>query len=156
MFIYFWDRERQSMNGGGSEREGDTEAEAGSELSAQNLTRGSNSQTMRSWPEPNSKAQPTEPPRCSSSSSFLKFTYLCLRKRESRGGAEREGERGSQAGSLLPAQSPTQGLSPTHCKIIMTWAEIKSWMLKQLSHPGAPGVSFSIRQKSTATLSTSE
>ena len=24
MFIYFWDRERQGMNGGGAEREGDT------------------------------------------------------------------------------------------------------------------------------------
>ena len=32
MFIYFWDRERQSMNEGGSEREGDTESEAGSSL----------------------------------------------------------------------------------------------------------------------------
>ena len=29
-FIYFWDRERQSMNGGGAEREGDTESETGS------------------------------------------------------------------------------------------------------------------------------
>ena len=34
MFIYFWDRERQSMNGGGSEREGDTESETGSKLQA--------------------------------------------------------------------------------------------------------------------------
>ena len=32
MFIYFWDRERQSMNGGGAEREGDTQSEAGSRL----------------------------------------------------------------------------------------------------------------------------
>ena len=32
IFIYFWDRERQSMNGGGAEREGDTESEAGSRL----------------------------------------------------------------------------------------------------------------------------
>ena len=31
-FIYFWDRERQSLNGGGAEREGDTESEAGSRL----------------------------------------------------------------------------------------------------------------------------
>ena len=31
-FIYFWDWERQSMNGGGAEREGDTESEAGSRL----------------------------------------------------------------------------------------------------------------------------
>ena len=30
--IYFWDRERQSMNGGGAEREGDTESETGSRL----------------------------------------------------------------------------------------------------------------------------
>ena len=29
---YFWDRERQSMNGGGAEREGDTESETGSRL----------------------------------------------------------------------------------------------------------------------------
>ena len=33
-FIYFWDRERQSMNGGGAERVGDTESEAGSRLRA--------------------------------------------------------------------------------------------------------------------------
>ena len=32
MFTYFWDRERQSMSGGGEEREGDTESEAGSRL----------------------------------------------------------------------------------------------------------------------------
>ena len=31
-FIYFWDRERQSMSGGGAEREGDTESETGSRL----------------------------------------------------------------------------------------------------------------------------
>ena len=31
-FIYFWDRERQSMNRGGAEREGDTESETGSRL----------------------------------------------------------------------------------------------------------------------------
>ena len=32
VFIYFWDRERQSMKGGGAEREGDTELETGSRL----------------------------------------------------------------------------------------------------------------------------
>ena len=32
MFIYFGDRERQSMSGGGAERAGDTESEAGSRL----------------------------------------------------------------------------------------------------------------------------
>ena len=35
LLIYFWgDRERQSMNGGGAEREGDTESETGSRLRA--------------------------------------------------------------------------------------------------------------------------
>ena len=34
MFIYFWDRERQSTSRGGSEREGDTESETGSGLRA--------------------------------------------------------------------------------------------------------------------------
>ena len=33
-FIYFGDRERQSMNGGGAEREGDPESETGSRLRA--------------------------------------------------------------------------------------------------------------------------
>ena len=34
MFIYFLDRERQSMSGAGAEREGDTESEADSRLRA--------------------------------------------------------------------------------------------------------------------------
>ena len=32
MFIYFWEPERQSMSGGGAEREGDKESQAGSRL----------------------------------------------------------------------------------------------------------------------------
>ena len=32
VYFYFWDRERQSMNGGGAEREGDTEPETGPRL----------------------------------------------------------------------------------------------------------------------------
>ena len=65
MFIYFWERETQSVSRGGAETEGDTESEAapGSELSAQSPTRGSNPQTVRSWPELKLDAQPTEPPR---------------------------------------------------------------------------------------------
>ena len=49
-FIYFWDRERQSMNGEGQrERETQNRKQApGSEPSAQSLTRGSNSRTVRS------------------------------------------------------------------------------------------------------------
>ena len=39
-------------NGGGAETEGERESQAGSTLSAQSLTRGSNSPTARSQPEP--------------------------------------------------------------------------------------------------------
>ena len=43
--------------------------------------------------------------------SFKKKVYLFLREREhtSQGGAEREGDRGSEAGSALTADSPTWG-----------------------------------------------
>ena len=32
MFVYFWDRGRQSASGGGAVREGDTESETGSRV----------------------------------------------------------------------------------------------------------------------------
>jgi len=47
-----------------------------------------------------------------------------------RGGAEGKGKRESQADSK-PSLEP-------HDPEILTRAEIKSWMLNQLSHPGAP------------------
>ena len=50
------ERERERMSRGGAEREGDRGSEAGSALSPQSPTRGSNSQTTRSWPEPKSDA----------------------------------------------------------------------------------------------------
>ena len=61
------------MNGGGSEREGDTEFETGSSLRAVGTEpeAGLNSQKARSQPELESEAQPTEPPRCPSSLSIL-------------------------------------------------------------------------------------
>ena len=34
MFIYFGERQRKNVSGGGAEREGDTESEAGSRLRA--------------------------------------------------------------------------------------------------------------------------
>ena len=63
--VYFWERERTSR--GGAEREGDRGSKAGSELSAQSSKRGSNSQTMRSWPEP-----PRRPSSRFSSCSLLR------------------------------------------------------------------------------------
>ena len=78
---------------------------------------------------------------------FFMFTYferdrqrVREREREREGGreegAEWEGERESQASSTLSAQSPMRGWIP------WTWAEIKSWTLNQLSHPGAPNLSM--------------
>ena len=70
---------------------------------------------------------------------FFKFTYLFWERQRQHewGGAEREGKRESQAGSALPAQSPTKHLSSQNHEI-MTWAETKSWTLNWLSHLGAP------------------
>ena len=45
---------------GQREREGDRGSEAGSVLSPESPTQGSKSQTVRSWSEPKSDAQPTE------------------------------------------------------------------------------------------------
>ena len=77
---------------------------------------------------------------------FFYFTYFEKERRvcehASRGGAEREGERESQAVPLRSAQSLTQSLiEPVKCKI-MTWAKISSWMLNQLSHSEALGFYF--------------
>ena len=47
IFIFKRERQRQCMSVGGVEREGDTESEAGSQLSAQSLMWGSNPRTQR-------------------------------------------------------------------------------------------------------------
>ena len=69
------------------------------------------------------------------------FIYFWRRERHSmsRGGAEREDDTESKAGSRLWAVStePDVGLRPRNLEI-MTWAEIKSRTLNWLSHPGAP------------------
>ena len=49
IYLFLRDRERHSVNGRGAEREGDTESEAGSQLTAVNTC--SRPRTMRSWPE---------------------------------------------------------------------------------------------------------
>ena len=64
--VYLFLRQRESAWAGEGQRERETQnpkQAPGSELSAQSPTRGSNSRTVRSWPEPKSAAQPTEPPR---------------------------------------------------------------------------------------------
>ena len=58
-------KKRETVGEGQKERETQNLKQApGSELSAQILTWGSNSRTVRSQPEQKSVAQPTEPPRC--------------------------------------------------------------------------------------------
>ena len=52
-------------------------------------------------------------------------------------GREREGERESQAGCTSWAQMPNRGLDPTN-REIMTWVEIKNWMLNQPTEPRHP------------------
>ena len=63
MFIKNIETECERGRGRERERKTQTEEAPGSELSAQSPTRGSNSQAMRSRPEPKLDAQPTEPPR---------------------------------------------------------------------------------------------
>ena len=64
MFTFERDRDRMRVGEGQRERETQKQKQApGSELSARSPTRVSNSRAMRSWPEPKSDTQPTEPPR---------------------------------------------------------------------------------------------
>ena len=53
----------ESTSGGGTEREGDRGSEVAA-LTAESPVKVLNSQTLRSWPEPKSDAQPSEPLRC--------------------------------------------------------------------------------------------
>ena len=135
-FIYFWDRERQSMNGGGAEREGDRIGNKlpGSEPSAQSLMWGSNSWTARSWPgwsrTLNRLRHPGAP----------KYLFILERERvrvsEQGRGRERRRERIPSSLFTVSAESNV-GLKPTNGEI-MTWAKIKSQSLNWPSHPGAP------------------
>ena len=63
-------------------------------------------------------------------------------ERESGGGAEREGERIPSRLRTVSAEPDDLGLDPMNLEL-MTWAKIKSQMLNQVSHPGAPGLTYS-------------
>ena len=65
LLLFLRDKETESEQVRGRERETQNPRQApGSELSAQSLKWGSNSQATRSRPAPKSDAHPTEPPRC--------------------------------------------------------------------------------------------
>ena len=59
-----------------------------------------------------------------------------MREKEKVGAGQREMGRDNPKQALY-CQGTDPGLELTSGEI-MTWAEIKSWMLNQLSHPGAP------------------
>ena len=84
MFIYILrERERQTASGGGAERarERQTRKQApGSELPAQSPIQGLNPPTVRSWPEPTSDEQPTEPTRCPWFFVCFVFFFLHMEK----------------------------------------------------------------------------
>ena len=64
---------------------------------------------------------------------FLRFTLFL--ERAPKQGREKEGEK---ILSRLHAQHRAQRGTWSHDPGIMTWAEIKSWTLNQLSYPGIP------------------
>ena len=68
-FKIYFEREKENRV---EETEGERESQAGSELSAWTLMRGSNPQTGRPWLELKSDAQVTLPPRCPSVYVFLR------------------------------------------------------------------------------------
>ena len=136
MFIYVWDRERQSMSRRGVEREGDPESEAGSRLWAVGTEPDAGlkltSCEIMTWAEVgHSTDWATQAP----------LSLFILREMEiaqvGKGQKERERERESQAGSTPSVQSPMQVWNSQNCEI-MTWAETKSRTLNWLSHPGNP------------------
>ena len=101
---------------------------------------GLNSWTSRSWPEPKSDIQPTEPPSCP---SFSFNVYLFLRERQStsRGSAERERERQTDR------QNSKHALSSELSAQSLTWSSThklrdhdmsRSQTLNWLSHPCTP------------------
>ena len=74
-------RERESVRAGEGQKEREThhpKQALVSVLSAQSPTQGSNSWTMRSWPEPKSDSQPTEPPRIYFDLPSSSHPILCL------------------------------------------------------------------------------
>ena len=77
LFIFETERDTAWTGEGQRERETQNRKQApGSEPSAQSPTRGSNSRTARSWPEPKSDAQPTEPPRRPYFHIFIGYSFL--------------------------------------------------------------------------------
>ena len=124
VYLFLTERERDRAWVGEGQRERETQnpkPAPGSELSAQSPTRGSNPQTVRSWPEPQSDAQPTEPP----SAPMGIYFWETERGHKQGRGREREGDTESKAGSRLwtVSREPDTGLKPMNREIV-TWVEV--------------------------------
>ena len=76
IYLYLRKRERECREGRGRERWRQNLKQAlASELPAQSQTQSLNSRATRSWPEPKSDTQPTEPPRCPYIPQFFIHSY---------------------------------------------------------------------------------
>ena len=130
MFIYFWDRERQSMNGRGSERGRHRIWNRLQALSCQHRARrgsrthGPRDHDLSRSQTPNRLSHPGAPLFKKLKNIYL-FIFERPRQSASGGEAEREGDTESEAGSRLWAVStePDAGLELTNCEIV-TWAEV--------------------------------
>ena len=124
MFIYFWDRDRAWTGDG--QREGDTESETGSRLWAVST-------------EPDAGLELTDR-EIMTWAKVGRLTDWAIQVPlffiSEKGGREADGER-ERILSRLHSEEPNAG-AESHNPGITTWAEVKSWTLKWLSHPDAP------------------
>ena len=145
VYSFLREKGRAHANKVGAERErkreGGRKSEVGSSLTTHSSMWGSNSRTLRSWPEPKSDTWLTEPPR---HPHFTLFKFFIEREmtQVSEGGereietesheGQTERERKSERRGAHPKRgscSPKAGLEPTQSKAqtheIITWAEAR-------------------------------
>ena len=147
MFIYFWQRQRQSVSRGGAEREGDTESKAASRLWAVSCQHRAMSCEIMTWAEVRMLkwlSHPGVPTIITfmyykisvERTQLVKKMFIFIFGRDSDNasglGAEREGDTESEAGSRLWAVStePDTGSNPLAMR---SWPEPKSGV--QLPEP---------------------
>ena len=153
VFIYFWDRERQSMSRGGAEREGDTESEASSRLWAVSTEPDAGLELtdckIMTWAEVGCLTDwATQAPL----NYFFKHLFIFETERDrawaGEGQRERETQNSKQTpGSELSAQSPMWGSNPRTAR---SWPEPKSAAqpTEPPRHPDKIGISFTLTQPS--------
>ena len=132
--VYFWEKETEYEQRGAKREETQNLKQAsGSELSAQNPTQGSNSQTARLRPEPKSDTQPTEPPR------HPMFIHLWERERDRVWVGKGQRERRHRIWSRLQAPSCQHRAWHRFWTHKPWYHELsQSRTLNRLSYPGAP------------------